>query len=368
MNITVIGIGRLGICVALSYEKAGHNVLGIDISENYIKLINEKKLVSYEPNVMEYLKNSKNFRASTSIEEGLEFSDVIFIMIDTPNNGGDNFYDHSNLSTFLMTINDFKVQNKHIVICCTIMPTYINKIGKFLLNDCKNTTLNYNPEFIAQGDIIQGLENPDLILIGEVTKESGDIIEKINLSACNNKPIVCRMSPLEAEITKIGLNGYITMKISYANMIGDAAKILGANGKVILNAIGSDSRIGKKYLNPGYSFGGPCFPRDTLALSQSLRNIDIKPIMTDASGDYNKYHTQLQVNELLEQDLDVYSFEDVCYKPNCHIPLIEESAKLVIAKNLVKKGKKVIIRDFVQVINEVKKEYGNIFSYEIIKN
>ncbi|MEE9377749.1 MAG: nucleotide sugar dehydrogenase [Candidatus Lokiarchaeia archaeon] len=367
MNITVIGIGRLGICFALCYENAGYNVLGIDISENYAKMINEKNLVSFEPNVMEYLKNSKNLRVSTSLEEGLEFSDAIFIMLDTPNRGGENFYDHTKLSNLLMKINDFKVKNKHIIICCTIMPTYINRIGKYLLNDCNNTTLNYNPEFIAQGDIIKGLENPDLILIGEETKESGDIIEEINLKAIKNKPYICRMNPLEAEITKIGINGFITMKISYANMIGDAAKRIGADGKVILNTIGSDSRIGIKYLNPGYSFGGPCFPRDTLALSQFLRNIDIKPIMIDATGNYNNYHTQLQVNELLEQDLDVYTFEDVCYKPNCHLPIIEESAKLAIAQNLVKKGKKVIIRDFIQVINEVKKDYGNIFSYEIIK-
>ncbi len=212
------------------------------------------------------------------------------------------------------------------------------------------------------------MENPDLILIGEETKESGDIIEEINLKASKNKPLVCRMTPLEAEITKIGINGFITMKISYANIIGDVAKRIEADGKVILKAIGSDSRIGTKYLNPGFSFGGPCFPRDTHALSQLLRNIGIKQIMIDAIGNYNNYHTQIQVEELLKKDLDVYTFEDVCYKANCHIPVIEESAKLIIAKNLVKKGKKVIIRDFIQVINEVKKEHGNIFSYEIIKN
>jgi len=367
MKITVVGIGKLGLCTALCFEKAGYNVLGIDLSEDYVRMINEKTLISYEPNLMEYLANSKNFRATTSLKDGLEFSDIIFILVETPLGSGENFYDHTILSKLLMDINDHKVENKHIIISCTVMPTYINRIGKYLLTDCENTTLNYNPEFIAQGNIIADFQNPDLILIGEETKESGDIIEEINLRVCNNRPHICRMTPLEAEITKITINGFITMKISYANMIGDAANKLGANGEVVMNAVGKDSRIGIKYLKPGHSFGGPCFPRDTSAVSQFLKNVGIKPFLTDASGKYNDFHTQFEVEELLEKNLETYVIEDVCYKENCHIPIIEESAKLKIAHELIKRGKKVIIRDYPHMIREVKISYGSLFSYEIIK-
>ncbi len=365
MNLTVIGIGRLGICNALCFEKVRYRVLGVDIFENYVRAVNDKSLSSYEPKVEEYLKNSNNLRATTSLKEGLEFSNIIFIVIDTPNSGDEKFYDHKKLSNLLTRINDQKVKNKHIVICCTVMPSYINQIGKYLLSDCEDTTLNYNPEFIAQGQIIDGLQNPDMILIGEETKEAGDLIEEITQKTCQNRPHICRMSPLEAEITKISLNGYLTTKISFANLIGDASKKLGANPEVILEAIGKDSRIGNKFLKYGHSYGGPCLPRDTRALAQFIRNTKVNPILMEATNKYNILHTELEVEELLKKNQDLYIIEDICYKENSHVPIIEESAKLKIAKELVKRGKKVIIKDLKHMIRVVKMEYGNLFSYEI---
>ena len=366
MKLTVIGIGRLGICNALCFEKAGYNVLGVDVFENYVNVVNEKTLTTYEPKVEEYLKNSKNFRATTSLQEGIEFSNIIFIVIDTPNSGDEKFYDHNKLSGLLTKINDFKMKNKHIVICCTVMPTYIDQIGKYLLNDCENTTLNYNPEFIAQGDIINGIHNPDMILIGQETEEIGKLFEEITLKPTQNQPYVCRMTPLEAEITKIALNGYLTTKITYANLIGDSAISLGANPDVILDAIGKDGRIGNRFLKFGHSYGGPCLPRDTRAVAQFIRNVGGNPILMDATDKYNCLHTQLEVDKLIKEDQDTYIIEDISYKENSHVPIIEESAKLKIAKELVKRGKKVIIKDLPHMIRVVKMEYGNLFSYEEI--
>jgi nucleotide sugar dehydrogenase len=165
-NITVLGIGRLGLGLALLIEKAGYNVLGIDINEEYINKLNNKTFKTKEPEYEKLLINSKNFRASLDLEEGLEHSDIIFIMVQTPNSGGNKFYDHSIVSNLLEKINEKKVENKHIIIGCTLMPKYIDEVGSFLLSDCKNTTLSYNPEFIAQGEIIKGFLNPDMILIG----------------------------------------------------------------------------------------------------------------------------------------------------------------------------------------------------------
>ena len=154
------------------------------------------------------------------------------------------------------------------------------------------------------------------------------------------------------------------MKISYANIIGDASKKLGANPDVILEAIGKDSRIGNKFLKYGYSYGGPCLPRDTRALSQFIRNTELNPILMEATDKYNCLHTGLEVDNLLNKAQDSYTIEDICYKENNHVPIIEESAKLKIAKELVKRGKKVIIKDLPHMIRIVKMEYGNLFFYE----
>jgi UDPglucose 6-dehydrogenase len=174
----------------------------------------------------------------------------------------------------------------------------------------------------------------------------------------------CVVSPLEAELTKITINGFITTKLSFANMISDVCDTMGADKHKVLDAVGSDSRIGTKYFKPGYSFGGPCFPRDTRALEQVIRHQNIHSQLLTATTEYNYEHIQFQALQLYYENRDVYIFENVCYKENSNIPIIEESAKLKIAQYLTILGKTVVIKDEEQMINEVKKEYGNIFKYQ----
>lgn len=365
-NISVIGIGKLGLCNALCLEKKGYTVVGLDISEQYVEMINNKTYHSYEPDVNEYLRKSKNFKATTNFEETVNFSDVILIVVQTPNSGGDRFYDHTILSNVLFKMNSLKIKNKNIVICCTIMPKYIDEIGNYLIKDLENCTLSYNPEFIAQGNIIKGFENPDMVLIGEGSKEAGDILEEIHLTICENKPTVCRMSPLEAEITKISINGFITTKIAYCNMIGDICDRLKCDKNVVAKAIGSDTRIGGKYFKPGYSYGGPCFPRDSRALTKLIEDIKLDPNICKAVDKQNELHTIYEANRLLKENKEVYIFENLCYKEDSKIPIIEESAKIKIAKYLSDSGKKVILKDCKQIIDVIKIEYGNKFIYEIV--
>ena len=238
-QLTIIGIGKLGLGFALILEKH-YNVLGIDINQHYVNNLNNKKYKTNEPEYTELLIKSTNFRASTDLKEGLDHSDTIFIIVQTPNSGGDKFYDHSMLSNLLVKINSFKPKNKNIIIGCTIIPTYIDKIGNNLITDCENCDLSYNPEFVAQGDIINGFRNPDIILIGSLRVELLNILKEIYDKICISIPTYCFMTPLEAEIVKISLNGYITTKISFANMISDLCDNLKVNKDTVLNAIGSD--------------------------------------------------------------------------------------------------------------------------------
>merc|ERR1719199_1694286 len=112
------------------------------------------------------------------------------------------------------------------------------------------------------------------------------------------------MAPESAEITKLAVNCFVTMKISYANMIGDIADATpGADKNEVLNAVGKDSRVGLKYLRPGYGFGGPCFPRDNRALGGYAKSVGVQPIMSNATDKYNQYHSELMTKELLDQNL-----------------------------------------------------------------
>jgi len=368
-NITVIGTGRLGLCTALAFEEAGYHVLGVDLNSNYVAALNNKSFSSPEPGVNELLRKSNHFKATCSLDEGIEFSDIFYIMVDTPSTAAKEAYDHSKLTSVLTEINKRQVENKHIVIGCTVFPGYIRSTGNDLLQDCINTTLSYNPEFIAQGNILYGFRNPDIILIGEGSSEAGNRLAMLYQKVCVNNPRICRMSPDSAEITKLAINCFVTTKIAYANMIGDIAdQTLGADKYAILQAAGGDKRIGQLYLKPGYGFGGPCFPRDNRALGSYAQQVGIEPIIPQASDAANKLHAQWMIKQFLAEDREEYIFTEVTYKDNCPVPIIEESQKLVVAAGLTEYGKRVVIVDTSSVIAEVQKVFGNIFVYQIIEN
>lgn len=191
-----------------------------------------------------------------------------------------------------------------------------------LLDILQNVTISYNPEFIAQGDVMRGLVNPDVVLIGEGDKEIGEWLENLYVGVCDNKPSIHRMSPESAEITKLSVNCFITTKIAFAyafplalvpytcrNMVGDAAsRTPNADAEAILQAVGSDSRIGLKYIRPGYGFGGPCFPRDNRALGNYVKSLGIEPLIPFSTDESNRQHARCMAETFLEQDLDVVSY------------------------------------------------------------
>ena len=362
-NISVIGVGRLGLGLSLLFEKFGYNILGLDINEKYVSALNKKTFKTDEPLIESYLNLSSNFTATTDLELVLNFSDYIFILVQTPNSGGYEFYDHSILSNLLFQINKFKLKNKHLIIGCTVMPKYIDNIGSCLLSDCIDCSLSYNPEFVAQGEIIKGFYYPDIILIGSQNQIVINKLKEIYDKCTKSNPIYCVMTPLESEIVKISLNGFITTKLSFANMISDLCDNLNVDKKKVLESIGKDSRIGNKYFNPGLSYGGPCFPRDTLALKHLLDNNNINSDILEATHNYNNIHVEFQAEQLLKENDENIVIENVCFKEQQNFSCIEESAKLKMALYLKKKGKNIIIKDTLNTINQVKKQYGSIFNY-----
>ena len=169
--------------------------------ETQVHAVNAKTLNSPEPRVNEMLRMSQNFRATTDESEAMGFADVIMVVVATPSTGQDDrHYDTSTLSSLLTLFNKHKLQNKHFVICCTVMPGYVRQVGRFLIRDCVNCTLSYNPEFIAQGDVINGLLKPDMVLIGEGSPAAGNVLEQMYRDFVENSPQIKRMSPESAEV------------------------------------------------------------------------------------------------------------------------------------------------------------------------
>lgn len=359
-----VGLGRLGLCTALKFEQAGWDILGSDVFPAYVESINSKTLRSNEPGVEEALRSSSKLRATLSLEEVVEHADLLFILVATPTSAGEDAYDTSTLGKVLSDIARLRPKNKHIVVCCTVMPGYIANIGSFLMEGCDGCTLSYNPEFIAQGEIMKGLTEPDVVLIGEGSKDAGEILQVLYQNATTNTPRICRMSPQSAEIMKLSVNCFVTTKISFANMVGDIADATpGADKMAILAAVGGDSRVGGRCILPGYGFGGPCFPRDNRALGVYARKVGVKPEICEATDRYNRLHADIMAKTLLDQNLGEYVIRDVAYKPRCPVDIIEESQPLEVAKRLVQAGKKVTICDRSAIVELVRRTYGRMFDY-----
>ncbi len=362
-KIGIIGIGKLGLCFALNLEKAGFEVYGVDVSEEYVNNINNKKINSPEPFVNEMLESSSRFFASTKTDFILKnnITDV-FVMVATPSLA-DGTYNHSQIEKVTDELISFGIEQKpvNLYIGCTTMPGYCNLLAEKMKPF--GYTVSYNPEFIAQGNIIHDQQYPDQVLIGDADKETGDKLESIYRKMVKNNPVYCRMDSLSAEITKLATNCFLTTKISFANSIGDLAIKSGADYEKIIQAIGADSRIGKKYLNYGFGFGGPCFPRDNRALDAFAKKQDYPLLISEATDEVNKKHLEFQVQRYLEKYAinEPIEFDYVSYKKGSVI--IEESQQLALAVKLAKAGRKVIVNDREEVKEEVEKKYPGLFEF-----
>ena len=231
MKIGVIGAGRLGICFALLCEAAGYDVLVSDIREDYVQGLNERKIVTNEPEVENLLRVAKNFRATTNNKEVIDECDLIYTLVATPSLP-DGSYDVSSVWDVVDCFNEIR-KKKYFVVGCTTNPGDCDEFSKKLPS---NIDVFYNPEFIAQGSIVNDLRTADMVLLGKnpfrdndsVVSEIRKLYEKIQTT----RAIVCSMSTTAAEITKIAINCFLTTKISYANMLGDVLHHSGCGDEV----------------------------------------------------------------------------------------------------------------------------------------
>jgi len=353
MKIGVIGAGRLGICFALLCERAGYDVLVSDIREDYVNDLNAKKISTNEPEVEDLLRISKNFRATTNNKEVIEECDLIYTLVATPSLE-DGSYDVSAVWDVVEDLKDV-TKKKYFVVGCTTNPGDCDAFQKYLP---RNVHVMYNPEFIAQGSIISDLKQADMVLLGvdptledHVVKDIKTLYQRIQTT----RAIVSVMSPKSAEITKIAVNCFLTTKISYANMLGDVLHKSGCGDETtaVLRAIGTDSRIGGKYLNYGLGYGGPCLPRDNRAFAHFAQKVGLEYNLGYVTDGFNNEHAQTVADywEEMNKDKKPFYFEYISYKKGTDI--ITESQQYRLCLDLLDRGFKVYIQNDRRVSSQV---------------
>jgi nucleotide sugar dehydrogenase len=343
MKIGIIGAGRLGLTFALLCEKNGYEVIVSDVREDYVFNLNQKICLTNEPLIQSMLLDSKNFSATTKNIDVIENSDVIFTFVATPSTLDGN-YDTTRVfdvvaDFYTASSLNIPLYEKKFIVGCTTNPGDVEQIQTRL--NMFNIQVAYNPEFIAQGEIVKGLEQSDIVLIGtEYTELSNQLIEIYN--KIQTTPVNAYvMSPKAAEITKIGINCFLTTKISYANMMGEIMIKAGIQNEIdmVLGAIGGDSRVGKKYLKYGFGFGGPCLPRDNRALGHFSKNLGMELNLPLTVDNFNKEHANFIKNYFIQKNPDrmvPFVMDYITYKKGTDI--LEESQQFQLCVDLLNEG------------------------------
>ena len=360
-TLSVIGLGKLGAPLAACFAAKGFQVIGVDRDPAVVSLINAGKTPVYEPGLDELIReNKKHIRAVSNIQEAVLNSQATFIVVATPSDESGAF----SLKYVLPVCEDIaealrrKSEFHLVVLTSTVMPGAMqNEVLKVLETGSgkmcgKNFGLCYNPEFIALGNVIRDFLNPDLLLIGESDPASGSILEAIYEGVHENKPKIARMNWINAELVKLSLNAFITTKITFSNMLARICeKLPEANVDIVSSALGLDSRIGPKYLKGAIGYGGPCFPRDTVAFSQMARLLGISARLAEATDATNREQV-LFLKELIKLKLapgGTVGILGLSYKPDTNVA--EASQGLLLAQALVQDGIEVVAYDPLAVDN-----------------
>ncbi len=384
MNISVIGLGKLGLPFSFFLASKKNKVIGHDVNHKVEEIILKNKK-NIEPNLNKYIKkNIKNFKYEKNIIEVIQKTKITFLVLPTPslpNGSFTNKYILQSLKKISQGLKKKKNKKHLIVITSTVSPgscedIFIPYLKNKGLKEKKDFFLVYNPHFIAQGSTIYNLEKPDLLLLGCDSDQSYKMINKFYKNIYDNK-IIKKTKLREGEIAKISINSYITSKISFANYISELCeKTKNTDAKKVLDVIGQDNRINPHYMKIGTKFSGPCFPRDNLALSNYSKKMNMNSIIPDKNDFINKIQTIRLVKILKKITKNKGSYNiGICgmtYKNNTNIVKNSQGDDLLnlITKNKIKYNNIYIYDEFLQTreIQNLKKKIYAIKDKKIFIN
>jgi UDPglucose 6-dehydrogenase len=302
-GISVFGLGKVGLTLTACLARAGHQVVGVDVNAKVVGSFNDGSIDINETGVLERLGDAKKGQvtATTDAAEAVARTDLSFVIVPTASNTLGGFSNRHVLSACRTIGNALRGQkHDHIVaVVSTMMPgSSSSQIIPLLERESKRRIGDglgyaYNPSFIALGEIVKGIEQPDYLLVGQTEAATGDrVIEVHRTMTAGNAPPIARMTPVEAEIAKIASNTHETMRVSFANMLlSICAEVPGANVDRITEAL--SHRMGKRFFKGALPYGGPCWPRDNQALSAFMDMIGapsaLPRTVDTANADHGRY-------------------------------------------------------------------------------
>ena len=378
MKILVIGTGYVGLVTGTCLAETGNNVLCIDIDEEKVKQMQQGVVPIYEPHLdILFQRNIKagRLKFSTVLNEGLQHGDIIFLALPTPEDKDGS----ADLSYVLGVAKDIgkKIKDYKVIVDKSTVPVgTADKVREVILNE---TSVEFdvvsNPEFLREGFAVDDFLKPERIIIGSRSKRAITLMQKLYKPFVRSGNPILIMDERSAELTKYAANAFLATKITFMNEIANFCEKVGADVDKVRVGIGTDSRIGKRFLFPGIGYGGSCFPKDVKALHKSGNDVDYK---------FNILNAVINVNDvqktILIPRIETYFSNDIkgkkfaiwglAFKPETDD--IREAPAIYMIEELLNKGTSISVFDPEAMVN-VKKKFKNKIEYfqnmyEVVKN
>ena len=369
MKIAVFGTGYVGLVTGACLSNLGHEVLCIDIDEHKIASLMRGELTFYEPGLLDLVQRNREknrLRFSTVPKEGIEFASVIFNCVGTPGQS-DGSADLSYVFSVAQNVAQFANGPKTLVNKSTVPPGTAQNCANIIeqVQGAHPISVVSNPEFLAEGKAIHDFTHPDKIVVGAKNEESFGLLRKVYTGRVRTYIPLIETDWETAEMIKYANNSFLATKISFINEMANICDHVGADVRLISQAIGMDYRICAKFLNPGVGYGGSCFPKDVRALIRTARANGYEAKLlneVDLLNERQKDTLFTMIRNRFGSDLKGHHFSvlGLSFKPKTSD--IREAPSLVLIEQLLHHGAQVQVYDPV-AMEEVKEEIGAKVTY-----
>ncbi len=369
MNITVVGTGYVGLVTGTCFAETGNQVVCVDIDQSKVDRLNRGELTIFEPGLeLLFERNRKQNRLhfTQSLEEGVKHGDIIFLALPTPP-GEDGSADLSYIVGVAAQLSKMITRYTVIINKSTVPVGTADLVNKILSRELDTELFDVvsNPEFLREGVAVDDFMKPDRVVIGTSSDKAAIIMKRLYEPFVRQGNPIYIMDERSSEMTKYAANAYLATRISFMNEIANLCERLGANVDMVRTGIGSDNRIGKRFLFPGVGYGGSCFPKDVQALYHTASEVDYPFRILESVMDVNSRQKQVLSQRLINFFNGNISGKKIAiwglaFKPNTDD--IREAPALSIIDDLLKAGAKISAYDPEAMAN-VKALIGDSIQY-----
>ena len=351
MKITVIGTGYVGLVTGTCFAETGNEVTCVDIDQRKVDKLKSGEITIYEPGLEKiFLRNLKEqrLRFTTDLKDGIQDSKILFLALPTPpgeDGSADLKYVLGVAHELGLILNDYVV----VVDKSTVPVGTAEKVKSAIAKHAKvDFDVVSNPEFLREGVAVDDFMKPDRVVIGTDSDRAKKLMAELYAPFVRSGNPLIYMDVRSAELTKYAANSFLATKISFMNEIAQLCERLGADVDMVRLGVGSDDRIGKRFLFPGIGYGGSCFPKDVQALVKSAKEADYDFQILNAVMDVNekqKLHLMPKISNFFNGDLKGRHFAlwGLAFKPNTDD--IREAPALYIIESLLAQGATVTAFD-----------------------